>query len=181
MPVKDGNYFYQWRFAPGAQYRTWTRWPVGEPDAVETLLDETALADGHDYFSLGAFSVSHDGRYLAYSTDTSGAERYTMVVKDLTTGVVLPEAIESTLGDAVWAADNRTFFYGVMNEHWRSDQVRRHTVGESAERDRVVYLEPDNGFWVELDEASSKRYVIISTGDQVTNETYLLASDAPEG
>ena len=181
VPVKDGNYFYQWRFAPGAQYRTWTRWPVGEPDAVETLLDETALADGYDYFSLGAFSVSHDGRYLAYSTDTSGAERYTMVVKDLTTGVVLPEAIESTLGDAVWAADNRTFFYGVMNENWRSDQVRRHTVGDSAERDRVVYQEPDNGFWVELDEASSKRYVIISTGDQVTNESYLLASDAPDG
>ena len=180
VPVKDGNYFYQWRFAPGAQYRTWNRWPVDEPGAVETVLDEVALAEGHEYFALGAFSVSHDGRYLAYSTDTSGAERYTMFVKDLASGDVLPETMESTLGDAVWATDNRTLFYQVMNENWRSDQVRRHVLGQSAEQDQVVYEESDSGFWVDLGEASSERYVIISTGDQVTNESYLLPSDDPE-
>ena len=181
VPVKDGNYFYQWRYTPGAQYRTWTRWPTDQPDAVETVLDEPALAEGHEYFDLGAFSVSHDGRYLAYSTDTSGAERYTMCVKDLASGDVLPGAMENTLGDAVWAADDSTLFYRVSNENWRSYQVRRHTVGESEERDQVVYEEPDSGFWVDLGEASSKRYVIISTGDQVTNEAYLLASDDPDG
>ena len=181
VPVKDGNYFYQWRYTPGAQYRTWTRWPIGEADAVETVLDEPALAEEHEYFDLGAFSVSHDGRYLAYSTDTSGAERYTMFVKDLASGDVLPEAIENTLGDAVWAADNSTLFYRVSNENWRSYQVRRHVVGEAADRDQVVYEEPDSGFWVDLGEASSERYVIISTGDQVTNESYLLASDDPGG
>ncbi len=181
VPVKDGNYFYQWRFAPGAQYRTWTRWPTDQPDAAETVLDETALAEGHEYFDLGAFSVSHDGRYLAYSTDTSGAERYTMFVKDLASGAVLPEAMENTLGDAVWAADDSTLFYCVSNENWRSYQVRRHAVGQSQERDQVVYEEPDSGFSVDLDEASSERYVIISTGDQVTNEAYLLASDDPDG
>ena len=181
VPVKDGNHFYQWRFAPGAQYRTWTRWPVGEAESVETVLDETALAEGHEYFDLGAFSVSHDGRYLAYSTDTSGGERYTMFVKDLTSGEVLPEAMENTLGNAVWAADDRTLFYRVMNENWRADQVRRHVLGEPAKRDQVVYREPDSGFWVDLYEASSKRYVIISTGDQVTSESHLLASDDPGG
>ena len=179
VPVKDGNHFYQWRFEPDAQYRTWTRWPVDEPDAVETVLDETALAEGHDYFALGSFSISHDGRYLAYSTDTSGAERYTMFIKDLANGAVMPEAIESTLGDAVWARDDRTLFYAVMNENWRSHQVRRHTLGEPVERDEVVYEESDSGFWVDLGEASSERYIVISTGDQVTSESYLLPSDAP--
>ncbi|MCY3822184.1 MAG: S9 family peptidase [Gammaproteobacteria bacterium] len=181
VPLKDGNHYYQWQFAPGAQYRTWTRWPVDDPGAVETVLDEVALAEGHEYFALGSFSVSHDGRYLAYSTDTSGAERYTMFVKDLATGAVLPEAMESTLGDAVWTADNRTLFYQVMNENWRSDQVRRHTLGAPVEHDEVVYEEPDSGFWVDLGEASSKRYIVISTGDQVTNESYVLASDDPRG
>ena len=180
VPVKDGGYYYQWRFKPGAQYRTWSRWPTDLPDSVETVLDETALAEGHEYFDLGAFSVSHDGRYLAYSTDTSGAERYTMFIKDLESGTVLPAAIESTLGDAVWSADDRSLFYQVMNEHWRSHQVRRHVLGESADEDQVVYEEPDSGFWVDLGEASSERYVIISTGDQVTNESYLLPSDDPD-
>ncbi len=181
VPLKDGNFFYQWRFAPGAQYRTWARWPTDEPDSVQTLLDEPALAEGHDYFDLGAFSVSHDGRYLAYSTDTSGAERYTMFVKDLASGDLLPDTMENTLGDPVWAADNQTLFYSVSNENWRSYQVRRHTLGEPADRDPVVYEEQDSGFWVGLGEASSKRYVIISTGDQVTSESYLLASDDPGG
>ena len=179
VPLRDGGYFYQWRFEAGAQYRTWTRWPVDDPEAVETILDEPALADGHDYFALGSMSVSHDGRYVAYSTDTSGGERYTMRVKDLRDGSILDERIEDTNGDAVWAADNRTFFYLVMNEHWRSHQVRRHVVGTPADADAIVYTEPDSGFWVGLAEASSRRYIVISTGDQVTSESYLLPADDP--
>ena len=179
VPLRDGGYFYQWRYAAGAQYRTWTRWPVDDPDAVETILDEPALAEGHDYFALGALSVSHDGHLLAYSTDTSGGERYTMRVKDLRDGRILDERIEDTHDDPVWAADDRSFFYLVMNEHWRSHQVRRHVIGTPAEADEIVYTEPDSGFWVGLDEASSQRYVVISTGDQVTSESYLLPSDDP--
>ena len=179
VPLRDGGWFYQWRFEPGAQYRTWTRWPVDDPDAVETILDETALARGHEYFALGSMSVSHDGRYLAYSTDTSGSERYTMRVKDLGDGRILGEHIEDTLGEAAWASDGRTFFYLVMNEHWRSHQVRRHVVGQAAETDGIVYTEADSGFWVGLAEASSKRFIVISTGDQVTSESYLLPADDP--
>ena len=148
VPLREGGWFYQWRFEAGAQYRTWIRWPVDDPAAVDTILDEPALATGHEYFALGSMSVSHDGRYLAYSTDTSGGERYTMRVKDLRDGRVFAEEIEDTHGDAVWAADNRTFFYLVMNEQWRSHQVRRHVVGEPATDDRVVYTERDSGFWV---------------------------------
>ena len=179
VPLREGGYFYQWRYAAGAQYRTWTRWPLDDPDAVETILDEPALAEGHDYFALGALSVSHDGHLLAYSTDTSGGERYTMRVKDLRDGRILDERIEDTHDDPVWAADDRSFFYLVMNEHWRSHQVRRHVIGTPAEADEIVYTEPDSGFWVGLDEASSQRYVVISTGDQVTSESYLVPSDEP--
>ena len=179
VPLRAGGYFYQWRFASGAQYRTWTRWPVDDPDAVETILDEPALADGHEYFALGSMSVSHDGRYLAYSTDTTGGERYTMRVRDLRDGRLLDERIEDTHGDAVWAADDRTFFYLVMNEHWRSHQVRRHVVGTPADADEIVYTEADSGFWVGLAEASSKRFIVIATGDQVTSESYLVPADRP--
>ena len=92
VPWKDGAYEYQWRYADDAQYRLWTRWPVGKPDDVQILLDEPALAHGLDYFSLGGLDVSPDGRYLAYSTDTDGSERYTLQIKDLATGDLLPDA-----------------------------------------------------------------------------------------
>lgn len=179
VPVKDGAYFYQWRFQPGAEYRIWTRWPADDAGARQVILDEPALAAGHGYFALGCFSASRNGRYLAYSTDTNGGERYTMRVKDLATGALLDDAIENTHGNAVWAAGGDAFFYLVLNEHWRSHQVRRHVLGQPAAGDRVVYEEADSGFWVGLGESSSKQYVVITSGNQVTTEARLLRSDRP--
>ena len=85
--LKDGLFYYQWRFADGAQYRIWSRWPAqdagaeqGPTSAARVILDEPSLATGVPYFQLGAFAVSNDARLLAYSTDTSGAERFTLRV-----------------------------------------------------------------------------------------------------
>ena len=180
VPVRDGGYFYQWRYEQDAQYRSWQRWPVDDPSAVGVILDEPSLAAGHDYFALGCLSVSHDGGYLAYSTDTNGAERYTMRIKDLADSRIVDDSIENTRGDAIWSADNCSFFYIVLNESWRSYQVRCHVLGEPVGEDRIVYEESDSGFSVDVNQSSSRRYIIISTGDQVTTEEYLIASSEPQ-
>ena len=52
------------------------------------LLDLGALADRHGFASLGAFAVSPDHRLLAFTLDTSGAERFTLIVKDIVSGEV---------------------------------------------------------------------------------------------
>jgi len=75
VPQKDGDWIYWRAFEKGAQYRKWYRKPVAGGDGV-LILDEPALAEGHDYFRLGAVSVSPCGRYLAYATDTDGSERF---------------------------------------------------------------------------------------------------------
>ena len=105
VPWKRGSWFYQWSFQEGSQYREWKRWPVGTPDAregppgdAETLLDESAMADGLEYFRLGSMSVSNDGSLLSYSSDTDGSERFAMEVKDLATGEVRDERIAGTTG-----------------------------------------------------------------------------------
>ena len=77
VPYTKNGYRYQWRFHEGAQYRTWYRAPEHEPEAWKVLIDENVLSEGLEYFRLGALAVSPDARYLAYSTDTNGAERYT--------------------------------------------------------------------------------------------------------
>ena len=182
VPVREGAWWYQWRFEPEAQYRVWTRWAAAAQAqaAPATILDEPALAAGLGYFALGSMSVSPDGHLLAYSTDETGGERFTLRVKDLRDGSLLPEAIESTCGEAVWAADARSFFYLVMSDAWRAHQVRRHVLGTPVAADVVVYDEPDSGFWVGLAPASSRRFIIISTGDQVTTEAYLIPAGQPD-
>ena len=186
VPVKDGGYFYQWRFEADGQYRIWSRWPAADPGAdqgptagVEVILDEPALAEGTEYFRLGALSVSHDGRLMAYSTDASGAERFTLRIKDLDTGELLGEIIENTSASPVWSADDGSFFYAIVDENWRPYQVRRHVLGTPVEDDAIVYEEHDPGFFVGVSSTSSRRYVVVSSGDHVTSEAHLIPADAP--
>ena len=186
VPVKDGGYFYQWRFEAEGQYRIWSRWPAtgqgadkGPTAEAAVILDEPALAEGADYFRLGALSVSNDGRLMAYSTDMTGAERFTLRVKALDTGELLGEVIENTSGNPVWSADDGSFFYTVVDDNWRPYQVRRHVLGRSVEDDTIIYEEQDPGFFVAVSSTSSDRYAVISSGDHVTAEVYLVPADAP--
>ncbi len=179
VPWKDGPYEYQWRYSEDAQYRVWTRWPVGKPDAVQILLDEPALALGHDYFSLGGLDVSPNGRYLAYSTDTDGSERYTVRIKDLDTGELLAEEIAGTSGATVWANDNTTLFYVMLTENWQPYLVRAHRLGAAVASDRDVYEEASGTFFVSVAKTLSDAFVLISAGDHVTNEIRFIPADAP--
>ncbi|MDE0367395.1 MAG: S9 family peptidase [Gammaproteobacteria bacterium] len=188
VPVREGGWYYQWRYEEGGQYSIWSRWPADGPAArmgptseAATILDEPALAAGEDYFQLGALAVSHNGDLLAYSTDTSGSERYRLVVKDLTTGELLEDVIEDTIGSPAWSVDDSAFLYTVVDENWRPYQVRRHRLGEPADMDRVVYEEEDPGFFVGLSMSASKRFFIIHTADHVTSEVHLLPANNAEG
>ena len=186
VPWKRGGWYYNWSYEEGSQYRTWRRWPASGPNAREaptdnaqTILDEPALAGGLEYFNLGAMSVSNDGDMLAYSTDTDGSERYTIAVKDLTSGDLLEDKIENTAGGVVWATDDTCFFYVVLDENWRPYQVCLHTLGEPVESDSVIYAETDPGFFVGLSRTSSEEYVVISAGDHVTSEARLIPASDP--
>lgn len=178
VPQKDGDYIYWRAFETGAQYRKWYRKPVaGGPDQL--ILDEPALAHGHDYFRLGAMAVSPDGRYLAYATDTDGSERFTVAVRDLFTGAMLPDTIPGTLSALVWTSDSAAFLYSLANDNWRTDNARVHVLGTPAEQDVEIFHEEDEGFRVSIGLTSSEKWIVIGTGDHVTSEAWLVPADAP--
>jgi oligopeptidase B len=178
VPQKDGEWLYWTAYEVGGEYRKWWRKPVGGgPD--ELLLDEPALAEGKDYFRLGAFSVSNDGKLLAYAIDDSGAERFEVRVKTLSTGEHLPEVIPGMLSEIVWTADDSAFLYGLANDQWRTDNARLHRLGTPIEDDIVLYHEADEGFRVGLGETSARNWIVISTGDHVTSEVRLVPANDP--
>ena len=178
VPQKDGDWLYWTAYETGGEYRKWWRRPVaGGPD--ELLLDETALAEGHEYFRLGAFAVSNGGHLLAYAIDDSGAERFEVRVKDLRTGEHLPDVIPGMLSDIVWTADDSGFLYGFANAQWRTDNARLHRLGTDPADDVVLYHEPDEGFRVAVGETSSRAWIVIGTGDHVTSEIRLVPAADP--
>ncbi|WP_271439868.1 S9 family peptidase [Pontixanthobacter luteolus] len=180
VPQKDGDWLYWTEVAEGKEYRLWYRQPVAGGDK-ELLLDENQMAEGKEYHRLGAFSVSKNGRYLAYSFDDNGAERYTARVKDLQTGELLDDVITETRTSLVWTADDTMLVYGKANENWRVDNVRVHTIGTSADQDVQIYTEEDIGFSVSAGLSAQEDWLVISAGDNETNEVRLVRADNPLG
>ena len=114
VPIRKDGYFYYSRTEQGKQYRIYCR-KQGSPDAPEQiLLDENELAEGKGYLSLGAFAVSPDHKLLAFAVDDDGSEKYTLRVKDLDTGGLLPDSVEEVYSSVEWGNDGRTLFYNRM-------------------------------------------------------------------
>jgi oligopeptidase B len=181
VPVIEGGYEYEWRFAAGAQYRTWLRRPLGGEGAAEpaVILDENELAREHAYFRLGGLEASPDGDLLAYAADEDGSERFRLRVKDLGSGEVLPDLVTNVSGGAEWAEDGRTILYVELNDNLRPFRVRAHRLGEDPSDDPIVYEEEDPAFFVSLGKTLSRRLVVIGTGTHVTTELRLLDAADP--
>lgn len=179
VPARDGPFEYWWRYAKGAEYRTWLRRPAGKEDPEEIILDEAEQANSHDFYALGGLALSPDHRMLAFSEDVSGSERFTLKIRDLDTGKELAEDIPDTIGHAVWSADGKGFFYLLVNENWRPHKVLYHRLGDGPGEDRLVYEEKDPSFFVGLSRSQSRKYLFIASGDHVTNEVRFLPLGKP--
>ncbi len=183
VPQKDGDFVYWSEFEEGAQYRKHYRKPVDalQTDKPQLILDENALAEGKEYFRLGTASVSESGRYLAYSTDTSGAERYTGVIKDLQTGELLSDEIPNLRSGLTWAANDTALVYGPSTEEWRTLEAKLHVIGTPSEDDVVLYKEEDESFSVGTGLTAQEDWLVIASGDNETSEVRLVRRDDPTG
>ena len=182
VPVRKGPWRYYSRSVEGSNYGIHCRKAVDGPDGAEQiLLDENALAEGHDYFSLGNFGVSPDHRWLVYSTDTTGGERYTMRFRDLGSGEESPESIEDTSYGSAWANDNATVFYVRVDEAMRPFQLWRHVVGTDPAGDVLVIEEPDDHFYLGVGRTKDDRFVLCGLDSKVTSEVQVLDADDPAG
>jgi len=185
VPVRKGPWLYFSRSVEGSSYGIHCRQPVPGHDSDDPteviLLDENTLAEGHDYFALGNFAVSPDHRWLVYSTDTTGGERYTMRFRDLSTGTESDESIDDTSYGAAWANDNATVFYVRVDEAMRPFQLWRHVIGTDPGTDVLVIEEPDDHFYLGVGRTKDDRYVLCGLDSKVTSEVRVLDADDPTG
>jgi len=178
VPQKDGDWLYWIEFEEGAEYKKWWRRPaIGGAD--ELILDEVALAEGHEYFRLGAIAVSQDGRLLAWSVDDNGSERFTARIKVIASGEVLPDEIPGTLSSLVWVAGDKGLVYSLANEQWRTDNARLHWLGQPVAEDVELYHEDDDGFRVGASLSANEQWLIIGTSDHETSEVRLVPAADP--
>ncbi|WP_298152945.1 S9 family peptidase [Flavobacterium sp.] len=181
VPYFYNGYFYITRYETGKDYPIYSRKKGSLDGAEEVLFDCNVLAKGHSYFQLGGMSISPDNRFATFGVDVVGRRIYTIQIKDLGSGAVIPDKIENTTGSAVWANDNQTIFYTRQDKTTlRSDKVYRHKSGTDAAKDVLVYDEKDDTFSVDVSKTKSRKYIVIECGSTLTTEYRFLSADHPE-
>ncbi|MFJ3049236.1 S9 family peptidase [Pseudomonas nitroreducens] len=185
LPTPWGPWLYYQRTTAGDEYPRHYRSPrpadgslTVDESAEELLLDPNALA-GDGFLSVGAFSISPDHSKLAYSLDTSGDEIYTLYVKELADGSVSTLPFEDCDGSLTWANDNRTLFFGELDDTHRPHKLYRHSLGESGAQ--LIFEEPDGRFFLNCYRASSERQLILLLNSKTTSEAWVLDANTPEG
>ena len=180
VPYKKNGYWYITRYEIGKNYPIYARKKESLDAEEEILFDCNKEAEGFEYFKMTGLSVSPDNKLIAFGVDTLSRRKYTIRIKNLETGEIYPEEIETTTGGSTWAADNKTLFYTKKDEETlRSDRVYRHTLGTPSDTDVEVFKEEDDTFNTFVYKTKSDKYIVIGSVSTLTSEYRFLHADEP--
>ncbi|WP_314301680.1 S9 family peptidase [Kocuria palustris] len=187
VPWRRGDWWYFTRTVEGGEHSVQCRVPAAEegwepPQIVagqslpgeQTLLDGNARAQPHDFWSLGAFDITHDGTRMAWAEDTTGDERFTVRVHDLTTGRTLDDEIPETSYGAFLSPAGDAVFYTEVDDTWRPWRLRRHVLGTPLEQDITIAQEDDPGLWLGAELSSDRRWLVLEAGCSEYSEVSIL-------
>ncbi len=156
VPEKQGGrYFFSQNSGLQNQSVIFTAPDLAAPP--RELLDPNKLSEDGTV-SLDSYAVSEDGRYMAYSLQTSGSDWLEWHVKDVATGIDLPDHLKwSKFSTAAWTKDGKGFFYSAydppndktqLQDANYNQKVYYHVVGEEQAKDTLVYERKDQKEWL---------------------------------
>jgi oligopeptidase B len=178
VPYRRGRHFYYSRTETGKQYPIYCRKAEGLDAPEQIVLDLNALAAGHPFFSLGAYTVSDEGRWLAYTTDVTGFREYTLSIKDLDTGGLLDVRVEK-VSSVAWPADPTILFYATEDEAKRPYRVWRHHL--RADTRDMLYEEDDALYRVGVGRSRSLAWLFMASRSFQSSEWRCLPATTPDG
>jgi oligopeptidase B len=182
VPYFYNGYYYITRFEKGKDYPIYSRKKGSLSAKEEILFDCNEMAKGHSYFQLGGLNISEDNEWAAFGIDTVSRRQFTIQIKNLKTGEILPVKIQNTTGGSTWAGDNKTLFYTRKDEvTLRSDKIYKHKLGSSTENDVVIYNEKDDTYGTFIYKEKSKKYLVIGSNSTLTSEFRILDAKTPDG
>ena len=150
---------------------------------AEVLLDPNTRSDDGTV-ALTATSVSEDGRWLAYALSESGSDWMTWRVRDIATGVDLPDEVRwSKFSTAAWLHDGSGFFYsgydapteGNLFTVNKRHKVYFHAIGA---REHAVFSTPSEPDWLfSTDVTDDGRWLVITQSEGTNREARVFLKD----
>ncbi|WP_240615603.1 S9 family peptidase [Alteromonas facilis] len=179
VPYVKNGYEYRYEYRQGDNYPTYLRKRLGSDEEM-VIIDVPALAKDYDYFVLGDWTVSPDNRLLAYTVDTSGDERYTTVVKDLTTNEILPVDLNDMGGTVEFTPDSKGIVYDKLSaDRWFTESINLRRLNPSADEDidSVLFTESDPKYFLSYYFTSDDRWLVKTSETGGTNEVAIIPAD----
>ena len=204
-PRPHGNYWYYTRTYEGLSYTTYCRAPkitddfdaskwdgrkdMTVLDGEVTYLDVNSLAEGKDFCSVGSVSVSPSHKYVAYSVDYLGDEKYELHVKNLETreDVVLKKVGDTSsdgdgslnleIDDFVWGKDDDTLYYVTVDEQHRPFRLYQRRSWKNDPHDTLLKEELDDLFWCGVSKSLDEKYIFFDMASKETSEVWYIATD----
>ncbi|MES2034971.1 MAG: S9 family peptidase [Pseudomonadota bacterium] len=178
VPDADGPWEYYTRFEVGAQHPIHARRPKGQTEGEVILLNEETESKGKAFYQVGSASHTADHARYGWMVDEQGSEVYRLHVKDIATGKVVGEPVES-VADFVFSPDSKWIFWTLRDDNGRPAKIFRRPVGGAAKDDVLVYDEPDEGFFIGTGVTQSRKWIVIGCGNQETSEASLIPAADP--
>ena len=179
VPAPDGAYCYYSSYVTGGQHPRFARKLRDMSGPEQVFLDGNELAKGAEYFRFGDVAISPDHSMAAWTFDDKGSEFYELRVRGLATGKDHDDVLQNTSGDATWAADGKSFFYTSQDENHRPLKTFHHVLGTPQSADRLVYEETDTGKFTGVGLTHSERFIVISSHDHDTSESWIIDAANP--
>ena len=182
-PTLRNGYYYYTRTEQGKQYPSYyridqesfeTKWRerYDQIEGGELLFDVNAMAEGHEAYIFAGYSISPNNQLAAYLTNTTGSyAEFDLRIKDLRTGEDLPLQL-SRVSSIAWAGDNKTLYYGLLDDTLRSSKIYRRGINDLASE--LIYEELDARYSCSISETKTREYLFISTSSSTTSEEYYL-------
>lgn len=180
VPFLDNGYYYITRYEEGKEYPIYSRRKGSMDSPEEIMLNVNDLAKEFSFYQVGGRSVSPDNNKLVYGEDTLSRRIYTLRIKDLKTGELLPDIIPNTGGGAVWAETNNAFFYTTKDETLRQNKIWLHTIGLPVSADKLIYEEKDPTFVTYVYKTLSRQYIVIGSHSTLTTEFRIVDATTPQ-
>jgi oligopeptidase B len=174
-PYKTHEYYF--RTVQGKEHEIFCRRPIGSTDE-EILFDENFHAAGKDFFEVGCYELSPDGRWLAITVDEVGDEIYNLWLIDLKEMVLTQDHLADISSSVVFSTLPGTLWYCTMDETQRPYQVVSHHVNSDLP-DLVVFQEDDERYWVGISRTQSDAYLMVNCSSKLTSEIHYTPSNKP--
>jgi oligopeptidase B len=181
VPYRVGDHWYVRRRVPGRAYpqicrlpaRSWTPprppGPHPRPPGWQVVVDGTGLAAQTGYADVAELAPGPDGRLVAFTVDTAGAEHYDLVVLDVRAGREV-DRVRGVSPRFAWWPDGSALAYTTVDDTLRPDRVLVHRLGTRVETDVVAVREPDASRWLGVGTSTSGRLLLVLSGSASSTE-----------